>query len=41
MPWKRAVYRVNSRLDVLFGFITLDEPDELLQSSRLEKLMTK
>ena len=39
VPWKRAVYQVNRRLDVLFGFNTLDEPDELLQSSRLEKLM--
>lgn len=37
--WKRALYRVNSRLDVLFGFDSLDEPDELLQSSRLEKLL--
>lgn len=39
IPWKRALYRVNSRLDVLFGFDSLDEPDELLQSSRLEKLL--
>jgi capsular exopolysaccharide synthesis family protein len=39
VPWKRAVYQVNRRLDVLFGFNALDEPDELLQSSRLEKLL--
>lgn len=39
IPWQRAVYQVNRRLDVLFGFNTLDEPDELLQSSRLEKLL--
>lgn len=39
VPWKRAVYQVNRRLDVLFGFNSLDEPDELLQSSRLEKLL--
>ncbi len=39
VPWKRAIYQVNRRLDVLFGFNTLDEPDELLQSSRLEKLL--
>lgn len=39
VPWQRAVYQVNRRLDVLFGFSMLDEPDELLQSSRLEKLL--
>ena len=39
VPWKRALYQVNRRLDVLFGFNPLDEPDELLQSSRLEKLL--
>jgi capsular exopolysaccharide synthesis family protein len=39
VPWQRAVYQVNGRLDVLFGYNTLDEPDELLQSSRLEKLI--
>lgn len=39
VPWKRAVYQVNRGLDVLFGFNPLDEPDELLQSSRLEKLL--
>lgn len=38
-PWQRAVYQVNCGLDVLFGFAALDEPDELLQSSRLEKLL--
>ncbi|MGO8719741.1 MAG: CpsD/CapB family tyrosine-protein kinase [Acidobacteriaceae bacterium] len=40
-PWQRAVYQVNSRLDALFGFTPLHEPDELLQSSRLDKLMTE
>ncbi len=39
MPWQRAIYQVNQRLDVLFGFFPLDEPDELLQSSRLDKLL--
>jgi len=39
VPWQRAVYQVNRRLDVLFGYNTLDEPDELLQSNRLEKLL--
>ncbi len=39
VPWKRALYQVNRRLDVLFGFNPLDEPDELLQSNRLEKLL--
>lgn len=38
-PWQRAVYQVNRRLDVLFGFQPLEEPDRLLQSSRLEKLV--
>lgn len=38
-PWQRAVYQVNSRLDVLFGFRPLEEPDRLLQSNRLEKLL--
>ncbi len=38
-PWQRATYQVNRRLDVLFGFDPLDEPDLLLQSSRLEKLL--
>ncbi len=38
-PWQSAVYQVNRRLDVLFGFIPLEEPDQLLQSSRLEKLL--
>lgn len=38
-PWQRAVYQVNRRLDVLFGFLPLEEPDRLLQSSRLEKLV--
>ncbi|MES2221028.1 MAG: CpsD/CapB family tyrosine-protein kinase [Acidobacteriota bacterium] len=39
VPWQRAVYQVNRRLGVLFGFSMLEEPDELLQSSRLEKLL--
>jgi capsular exopolysaccharide synthesis family protein len=39
IPWQRASYQVNRRLDVLFGFNLMDEPDELLQSSRLEKLL--
>jgi len=39
VPWQRAAYQANRGLDVLFGFNTLDEPDELLQSSRLEKLL--
>ncbi len=38
-PWQEAVYQVNRRLDVLFGFRQLEEPDHLLQSSRLEKLV--
>lgn len=38
-PWQRAIYQVNRRLDVLFGFDPLEEPDLLLQSSRLEKLL--
>jgi capsular exopolysaccharide synthesis family protein len=38
-PWQRATYQANRRLDVLFGFDPLDEPDLLLQSSRLEKLL--
>ncbi len=39
LPWQRAVYQVNRGLDVLFGFAALEEPDELLQSTRLEKLL--
>lgn len=38
-PWQRSVYQVNRRLDALFGFDPLDEPDRLLQSNRLEKLL--
>lgn len=41
VSWQRAVYQVNPRLDVLLGFTPLEEPDELLQSSRLETLMTE
>lgn len=37
--WQRAKYRMNEGLDVLFGFRPLEEPDLLLQSSRLEKLL--
>ncbi len=37
--WQDAIYQVNRRLDVLFGFHPLEEPDRLLQSSRLEKLL--
>jgi len=39
--WQLGVYQVNSRLDVLFGFHPLEEPDRLLQSSRLETLLTE
>jgi capsular exopolysaccharide synthesis family protein len=38
-PWQSSVYQVNRRLDVLFGFRPLEEPDRLLQSSRLENLL--
>lgn len=38
-PWQQSVCQVNRRLDVLFGFHPLEEPDRLLQSSRLEKLV--
>lgn len=41
MPWQDAVYEVNPRLDVLFGFRQLDEPDRLLQGSRLENLLNE
>lgn len=37
--WQDALYEVNPRLDVLFGFRQLDEPDHLLQGSRLEELL--
>jgi capsular exopolysaccharide synthesis family protein len=39
VAWQRAVYQVNRGLDVLFGFNMLEEPDVLLQSNRLEKLL--
>ena len=39
VPWQNGVYRVNRRLDVLFGFCQLEEPDRLLQSNRLETLL--
>ncbi len=38
--WQDSVCQVNRRLDVLFGYRPLEEPDRLLQSSRLEKLLT-
>ena len=38
-PWQNSVYQINRRLDVLFGFHALEEPDRLLQSTRLEKLL--
>jgi capsular exopolysaccharide synthesis family protein len=38
-PWRSALYRINRRLDVLFGFHALEEPDQLLQSRRLETLL--
>jgi capsular exopolysaccharide synthesis family protein len=38
-PWQSAIYQVNRKFDVLFGFDPLEEPDHLLQSSRLEKLL--
>jgi protein-tyrosine kinase len=41
VPWQDSVYEVNPRLDVLFGFRQLDEPDRLLQGSRLEKLLNE
>ncbi len=37
--WQTSIYKVNPRLDVLFGFRALDEPDQLLQSSQLENLL--
>ncbi len=39
--WQNSVYQVNRRLDVLFGFRPLQQPDRLLQSSRLEKLLAE
>ena len=38
-PWQHSIYEVNRRLDVLFGFQPLEEPDRFLQGSRLEKLL--
>lgn len=37
--WLDSVYRFNENLDVLFGFRQLDEPDALLEGSRLEQLL--
>ena len=39
MPWQDAIYRTDPGLDILFGFQPLEEPDHLLQSSRLETLL--
>ncbi len=39
MPWQDAIYRAGTGLDILFGFQPLEEPDHLLQSSRLETLL--
>jgi len=39
VPWQQGVYRVNRRLDVLFGFHPLADPDLLLQGQRLSKLL--
>lgn len=41
IPWQDAVYRVNRRLDVLFGFRPLEEPDRLLQGNRLEEFVAE
>lgn len=38
-PWQESLYRVNPRLDALFGFCPLDEPDRLLQGTALETLI--
>lgn len=37
--WKSSIYQVNRRLDALFGFHPLAEPDRLLQSDRLKNLL--
>lgn len=39
--WQSKVYQVNQRLDVLFGFRPLEEPDRLLQSNQLEHLLNE
>ncbi len=39
VPWQQGVYEVNRRLDILLGFRQLEEPDQLLQSRRLEMLL--
>lgn len=39
--WQLSLYQVNPRLDVLFGFLPLEEPDGLLQSTRLETLLAE
>lgn len=40
-PWQQGVFRVNRRLDVLLTFVSLAEPDLLLQSTRLERLLAE
>jgi capsular exopolysaccharide synthesis family protein len=37
--WQDSVCQVNHSLDVLFGFRPHEEPDRLLQSNRLEKML--
>jgi capsular exopolysaccharide synthesis family protein len=39
--WQQSVYRVNRRLDVLLTFTALPEPDLLLQSTRLERILAE
>ena len=39
IPWQQGIYRVNKRLDVLFGFHPIEDPDRLLQGQRLSKLI--
>lgn len=36
--WQQGLYRVNRRLDVMLTFVPLEEPDLLLQSTRLEQI---
>lgn len=39
VPWQQALYQVNRRLDALFCFRPLEEPDLLLQGRSLGKLL--
>lgn len=39
--WQDVVYRFSDNLDVLFGFLPMEEPDSLLQGNRLEQLLTE